>query len=121
MNSKETQTLQTNNVGYRKMFNSALDRQDQKDGLGSTYANHLDYTHTSPDRDLVTRKQQASIDFSGTTTDRTLKFKGETPFQKWMKLQGGHPGALCTTEPDNMMKQMSNGPILREELNRTTV
>lgn len=51
------------------------------------YPAHLDYTRTSLDRDLVTRKKQTStIDFSGTTTDRTLKYQNETPFQKWMKL-----------------------------------
>ena len=57
------------------------------DLLSRLYPAHLDYTRTSLDRDLVTRKKQTStIDFSGTTTDRTLKYQNETPFQKWMKL-----------------------------------
>ena len=49
-----------------------------------------------------------------------FKFRDETPFQKWMKLQGGkNVGTVGdTADPDNMMKAMANGPILFEDLNR---
>lgn len=115
-------TIQVSADRHRKLFSSALDHQDTSNFQigGSVYVKNADLAKSSPERDLARRiRQKSNMDFTQTNTDRMFKFKDETPFQKWMKLQGGQPAtAGDTADPDNMMKQMTNGPILLEDLNK---